>query len=317
MELPDAKCLSDGQVLVSNAAVNIALDFWLWVMPVPIVWGLHLPMRQRIGLVGVFALGFFVVMAGALRLYYVALTAYTYDKTWDGFNAWIWTAAECDVGIICASLPALKPLVTKVTKFKFSETPTNIYSHNLHSRSRTLGNKRGGMHASGGIRLPSRAASRTLGSRHNPLESIWDGSEEIICKTDVQAGIKSDKKQDKKQTQHPGVYQMSTVIFSGDPDGKLSAARKSYFFERGISSKENLTVHIQPYNHDENDGDYGRDIEEGRGSDENHDVNNMSWKCWEVMRTTEIEVREDHSFDEVRAESSLSTHSLGRRGADV
>ncbi|KAF3905036.1 hypothetical protein AA313_de0205336 [Arthrobotrys entomopaga] len=308
---PDAKCSSDGNVLVSNAAVNIVLDCWLWAMPVPVVWGLRLPMRQKVGLVGVFALGFFVCLAGALRLYYVALTAYSYDKTWDGFSAWIWTAAESDVGIICASLPALKPLITKVTKFKFSDVTPSVYGH---SRSRTLGHRKS--NHTGGIRLPSRAASRNLGSRHNAMESIWDGSDEVICERDAQGRI---KKQEKKQYVQAGVYQMSTVIFSGDPDGKLAAARKSYFFERGLSSKENLTVQVRPTNAEEKDGgssNYSKELEEGRRSEEAS--TNGDWKsCWEVMRTTEIEVREDHSFDEPRNESSLSTHSLGRMGVDV
>ncbi|EPS37968.1 hypothetical protein H072_8297 [Dactylellina haptotyla CBS 200.50] len=309
---PDAKCSSDGDVLVSNAAVNIALDCWLWIMPVPIVWGLRLPTRQKVGLVGVFALGFFVCLAGALRLYYVAKTAYSYDKTWDGFSAWIWTAAESDVGIICASLPALKPLITKLTNFKFSEVTPSVYGN---SRSRTLGNRKSALNT-GGIRLPSRAASRTLGPRRNPMDSIWDGSDEVICERDAQGRINI-KKQEKA-----GVYQMSTVIFSGDPDGKLANARKSYFFERGLSSKENLTVQVRPFNYEDssdeiNNYNYTKDIDEARRSDEKLCMNPDWRSCWEVMRTTEIEVREDHSFDEPRNESSLSIDSLGRRGADV
>ncbi|KAK6530975.1 hypothetical protein TWF281_007803 [Arthrobotrys megalospora] len=312
-DLPDAKCLSDGYALVSNAAVNIALDSWLWIMPLPVVWRVHLPMRQRVGLVGVFALGFFVCIAGALRLYYVAKTAYSYDKTWDGFSAWIWTALESDVGIICASLPALKPLVTKVTKFKFSEATPSVYGLD-HSKTKNMGNRKSGING-GGIRLPSRAASRNLGSRNQltQLESIWDGSDEVICETEIKGGA-GPKKQD-KQHQQAGVYQMSTLVFSGDPDGKLAAARKSYFFERALlHSKENLTVHVRPFGGEDDGHSHvsgsSKDLEEGRGSDENINFNNISWKCcWEIMRTTEIEITEDHnnSFEEAR---NLSTESL-------
>ncbi|KAF3314586.1 hypothetical protein TWF173_004670 [Orbilia oligospora] len=309
-DLPDAKCLSDGYALVSNAAVNIALDSWLWIMPLPVVCKVHLPTRQRLGLIGVFALGFFVCIAGALRLYYVAITAYSYDKTWDGFNAWIWTALESDVGIICASLPALKPLVTKLTKFKFSEATPSVYGLE-HSRTKNLGNRKSG---GGGIRLPSRSASRNLGSRNQltQLESIWDGSDEVICETEITGGVADGKKE--KQHQQAEIYQMSTIVFSGDPDGKLAAARKSYFFERALlNSKENLTVHVRPFAGGDEDGHShssgsSKDLEEGRRSDENFN-HNVSWKyCWEIMRTTEIEIREDHnSFEEVR---NLSTESL-------
>ncbi|KAF3941829.1 hypothetical protein ABW19_dt0209601 [Dactylella cylindrospora] len=280
---PDAKCLSDGAALISNAAVNIFLDCWLWIMPVPIVWSVHLPLRQRIGLVAVFALGFFVCLAGAMRMYYVVQTAYSYDPTWDGFSAWIWSAAESDVGIICASLPALKPLVTKVTKFRFSEATPSIYGNPSKPRTRT---KRT-MNRKTSVRLPSRAM--TVKSK-NQLDSIWDGSDEVIC----------------ERNNRNQVYQMSTVVFSGDPDGRMAATRKSYFHERGAASKDNLTVQVKPI--DEDGSSFNKDLEAGRGSDEHANTS-----CWDVMKTTEIEVREDHSFDEERNASSLSVDSLGRR----
>ncbi|KAK6500136.1 hypothetical protein TWF481_010491 [Arthrobotrys musiformis] len=318
-DFPDAKCLNDGYALVSNAAVNIALDSWLWIMPLPVVCKVHLPVRQRVGLIGVFALGFFVCIAGALRLYYVAITAYSYDKTWDGFNAWIWTALESDVGIICASLPALKPLVTKVTKFKFSEvTPTGYGNEHSRATKNPINNNR--KSGGGGIRLPSRAASRNLGSRNQltQLESIWDGSDEVICETEIKGGFSSKIKKHSGEDHGEGeAYQMSTIVFTGDPDGKLAAARKSYF-DKALASKENLAINVRPTfpgghdmedRHSSSSGSSKVDLEEGRRSDENfNNGNTIGWKSWEIMRTTEIEVREDHnSFEEVR---NLSTESL-------
>ncbi|KAF3911295.1 hypothetical protein ABW21_db0201130 [Orbilia brochopaga] len=308
-EFPDAKCLSDEAALISNAAVNIVLDCWLWIMPVPVVWKVRLPIRQRIGLVAVFALG--------------SLTAYSFDRTWDGFSAWIWTAAESDVGIICASLPALKPLITKITNFRFSEvTPSGVYG-----RSRTL--KRSTK--KGGRRLPSVGASRNLGSR-NPLqtgENVWDGSDETVYACD-----NGKAKQDGHQ---PGTYQMTTVIFSGDPDGRLAAARKGNIVERGLLGKsDGVTVQVQPLDGSEEGyssphlpAQSGRDIDEGYGwplttrrneesatgnrdSDDDSGVDNA--RCWEVMRTVEIEVQEDHSFEELRHDPRLSTDSFNPHG---
>lgn len=44
-----------------------------------------------------------------MRTYYAIYIYYgTYDITWYAFYAWIWTALEADLGVICASAPALK-----------------------------------------------------------------------------------------------------------------------------------------------------------------------------------------------------------------
>ncbi|KAJ6259390.1 hypothetical protein Dda_6291 [Drechslerella dactyloides] len=331
-EYPDAKCLSDEAALISNAAVNIVLDCWLWIMPVPVVWKVRLPLRQRVGLVAVFALGFFVCLAGALRLVYVIRTAYSYDRTWDGFSAWIWTAAESDVGIICASLPALKPLVTKITNFRFSEvTPSmGVYGHRSRTLKRTT--------KKGGRRLPGGGTSRNLGSR-NPLqtgENVWDGSDEAVYASDRSVHGNVNIKMQKQEGHQAGTYQMTTVIFSGDPDGRLAAARKANVNDKGPPGKsDGVTVQVQPldeactspYTHTQG----GRDIEEGYGwplttrrtedvlngnvhsdGDEDSGVDNA--RSWEVMRTVEIEVHEDHSFEELRNESRLSTDSFGRHG---
>lgn len=44
-----------------------------------------------------------------MRTYYaVYIYYYTYDITWYAFEAWTWTALEADLGVMCASAPALR-----------------------------------------------------------------------------------------------------------------------------------------------------------------------------------------------------------------
>lgn len=51
-----------------NAAMNIATDFTLLIMPMPLLSQLQLPRTQKIALCGVFAIGGLVVITSALRL---------------------------------------------------------------------------------------------------------------------------------------------------------------------------------------------------------------------------------------------------------
>lgn len=85
--------------------ITIILDFILLLLPVPIVWALQLPVKQRLAVCGLFFLGFIVCIAGIIQAYYVdyALVS-SYDETWDGWPLWVASAIEVDVGIV--SVPA-------------------------------------------------------------------------------------------------------------------------------------------------------------------------------------------------------------------
>ncbi|KAH7394803.1 hypothetical protein BKA66DRAFT_403470, partial [Pyrenochaeta sp. MPI-SDFR-AT-0127] len=50
-------CINIKAYWTANPALNIVFDIVIFVLPIPILWDLKLPKRQRLGLVGVFALG--------------------------------------------------------------------------------------------------------------------------------------------------------------------------------------------------------------------------------------------------------------------
>lgn len=82
--------------------------------PAPIAWRLALPIRQRLAVIAIFGLGTAVCIAGALRTKYVFDSEkYSYDEQWDGYPLWILLTVEIDVGIICASAPALRPFIAR------------------------------------------------------------------------------------------------------------------------------------------------------------------------------------------------------------
>lgn len=95
-----------------QSILNVVTDFMIYTLPIPTLFGLSLPWNQRIGLVVLFSFGGVIVVAGSFRAYWIHDTLYeTYDATWEGYNIWIWTAIETNVGVICGCIPALKPLL--------------------------------------------------------------------------------------------------------------------------------------------------------------------------------------------------------------
>ena len=51
------ECMSEGPVVLSCSILNFLTDFWLVMMPIPTLWKLKLPKRQKMLLIGLLGLG--------------------------------------------------------------------------------------------------------------------------------------------------------------------------------------------------------------------------------------------------------------------
>lgn len=95
----------------AQTTLSVITDVIVYVLPLPTLVGVRLPTFQRIVLLGVFSLGFIVVLAGCFRTYWIyEVVTQTYDVTWHGYMLWIWTAVEVNSGVICGCVPTLRPL---------------------------------------------------------------------------------------------------------------------------------------------------------------------------------------------------------------
>ncbi|KAK2071666.1 hypothetical protein P8C59_006072 [Phyllachora maydis] len=106
-------CFNQTALFVSNAALNIAQDVIIYFLPVPMLWKLQLPLKQRVALILVFALGGFVVVTGIMRLQSLKFASVSSDPTWDNYGAAIWSCIEQNVGIMCACLVHFKSLIAR------------------------------------------------------------------------------------------------------------------------------------------------------------------------------------------------------------
>ncbi|KAL8829439.1 MAG: hypothetical protein Q9170_006169 [Blastenia crenularia] len=104
------KCIDEGNYMMSFAVITIILDFAILLLPIPLVMGLHLSTKQRIAVLTLFGLGFIVCIAGIVQAYYIDVALRkSYDETWDGWPLWVASAVEVDLGILCVSIPAIRP----------------------------------------------------------------------------------------------------------------------------------------------------------------------------------------------------------------
>jgi hypothetical protein len=106
-----AKCFSGDTfdaIGLFNGIVNISTDFILALAPVPLIWKLQMPLRTRLSLVVILSLGIFAAVAGIIRQLSSSQFGVPEPYIYDTYS--IWNFIELDMGIIAASLPALKPL---------------------------------------------------------------------------------------------------------------------------------------------------------------------------------------------------------------
>ncbi|KAF2401143.1 hypothetical protein EJ06DRAFT_555763 [Trichodelitschia bisporula] len=103
------QCMAEDKLLVASAVISALQDFVTCGLPTVLFWKLRVPMRQKIALAGIFAVGFFLCICSILRIVYIYHAYYSsYDMTWTSRPAWLWLTIECIVAVICASAPALK-----------------------------------------------------------------------------------------------------------------------------------------------------------------------------------------------------------------
>ncbi|KAE8362867.1 hypothetical protein BDV27DRAFT_159358 [Aspergillus caelatus] len=123
-------CLSFEGVWFFNASMNIVTDLTLLIMPMPLLSQLQLPRLQKFALMGVFAIGGLVVITSILRLSSLRSVANDPDTSYSNVGAAYWTAAECNVAIICACLPFLRPIVSCLFPKLLSTHSYNRYTRN-------------------------------------------------------------------------------------------------------------------------------------------------------------------------------------------
>ncbi|TGJ78459.1 hypothetical protein E0Z10_g10304 [Xylaria hypoxylon] len=102
----------------ATAISNMIVDIGILSVPIPIVWGLKAPLRQRIAISGIFLLGAFVVGISIARVYFFYQSTASYedalDITVNIAPALYWSELEASIAVVSACLPTLKPLSSHI-----------------------------------------------------------------------------------------------------------------------------------------------------------------------------------------------------------
>ncbi|CAG8973343.1 hypothetical protein HYALB_00000106 [Hymenoscyphus albidus] len=105
------RCIDNRILWYLNMVLSAITDIMLLVLPIPVLLKLALPRKQKMLLMGIFSLGGFLIEA-----------ATSDDIILVNTSSGMWSAIEVNVGIICACLQTLRPLMARVFPNLFAST---------------------------------------------------------------------------------------------------------------------------------------------------------------------------------------------------
>ncbi|KAJ5639572.1 uncharacterized protein N7484_007434 [Penicillium longicatenatum] len=158
----------------SAAAINMILDILVMALPLRQLYHLNLSVRKKVYVMCMFGLGLFVTLVSILRLKSLINFASTTNLTWDYVSIGYWSTIECDVGVICACLPAIRSLLRRVAPTLFGDTE-HVKSYGLSShQSRGPGSRfEGPIYVHHDIHVHSKSDTRQF----YPLDDMTNSSE--------------------------------------------------------------------------------------------------------------------------------------------
>ncbi|KAK8075924.1 hypothetical protein PG994_003196 [Apiospora phragmitis] len=192
---------ANGYLKYAWPSTSIITDIAIYVAPMPMLWNIQIPLRQKIALLGVFGLGFFSVAgrststsssslltdrthsltkaartAGCVRFGYVRKLSGETDMYFLLADSLNWCELEIYVAIFCGSAPAFKVLLKSwfPRMFGSSNHQTPDYQHN-GGHSNKSNNSGGGGKRSGSTEIPHENDSK---------EAIMMSGNRIVRKTE-------------------------------------------------------------------------------------------------------------------------------------
>ncbi|KAK8855689.1 integral membrane protein [Apiospora arundinis] len=127
-------CLGFTPLLIVSSSTHTATDAWLIIMILPTISKLGLPLRRKIAISAILSLGIFEMAASMIRLQLSLHKDFNPSGGNQAANTLAFfctTVLECDTAIICASVPMVRPIMSKIWPSMFPEPRHSAGSFNL------------------------------------------------------------------------------------------------------------------------------------------------------------------------------------------
>ncbi|KAK7953235.1 hypothetical protein PG988_013929 [Apiospora saccharicola] len=117
-----ATCLDRPAIYVATAAIGVLTDVMLLAFPLPTVLNLKIKTRQKVALVGLFALGSITMITSIVRLFILLPSLTSTDQTYALRSGTLWICIESNLLIMCCCLPTLRQFFRTVAPSLIGES---------------------------------------------------------------------------------------------------------------------------------------------------------------------------------------------------
>lgn len=192
---PHSKCINNNASLLGTAITNVVIDLAILGLPLEPIWRLNLTLRKKLALTAIFCIGALYVpgnsvyeselttcrsicAAAMIRVWAIRNIDQT-DVTWSYVRPLTWSGVEISIGITCACLPILQPLL--------QATFGSCFGRGLDtSRNTTYGNS--GKQTSGGSGRPQMVRRTTSDFTRFPHRQSEKGRGTLTTWTEIEGG---------------------------------------------------------------------------------------------------------------------------------
>ncbi|KAJ5526482.1 hypothetical protein N7494_013132 [Penicillium frequentans] len=115
---------------LGSAIPSVIIDLIILLLPLPKIWSLKMTTRRKVAIIGVFVIGYSVIVVSIGRLITVVETGNSLnsDITWQVVHLAYWVGAEAPVTILCICLPPMAVLGRHLANNYFSKMSTIVRS---------------------------------------------------------------------------------------------------------------------------------------------------------------------------------------------
>ncbi|OQD63449.1 hypothetical protein PENPOL_c009G00213 [Penicillium polonicum] len=125
---PNARCFTQWKFFTGTAAPSAILDLIILLIPLPLLWSLHMTKAKKVMLIGLFICGYSVVILSIGRLVTLlkAGSALEQDLTWSTIEYICWVQCEGPISLMSVCLPNIMELARRLRNKNKQPTATAL-----------------------------------------------------------------------------------------------------------------------------------------------------------------------------------------------
>ncbi|PVH68737.1 hypothetical protein DL98DRAFT_379418, partial [Cadophora sp. DSE1049] len=99
-------CFDVVNFYLANAGIHILTEFVIYALPMPTLWKLQMPTRQKLGICGLMGIGAVLIVISCYRIATLKGVLHSTNITWDVVQPLLWFSIEVNLAIFVSCGPA-------------------------------------------------------------------------------------------------------------------------------------------------------------------------------------------------------------------